>query len=200
MANPSLETTQIAQPAAVSENPVIQIGTAQTILGIAVIFIGAGIAWGNIRTLVKGVKQTLDTKIEPDLKDVRERFVIVEDRVETIWKDKYAPAHSPRQLNDRGNAILNESGIKRIVDEKKNDLLAIIRTRNIANAYDAEVSVLDVMKELPRYCPDVVDRLKTGAFNMGVSVDVILLVGGLYLRDIIFPSLGFSIDQIDQHK
>ncbi len=90
---------------------VIEIGTLQAFLGVAVMLLAIGVAWGTFKTLVRGIKKVLEEEIKPDLKNIRERFAVVEDRVQTLWKDNVAPAHSPRKLNDYGRKILNESGI-----------------------------------------------------------------------------------------
>jgi hypothetical protein len=120
--------------------------------------------------------------------------------VNTLWGSKVATSNSPRALNEYGKKILNESGIKEIIEEKKGTLLPLVKAKGAKNAYDAEQAVLSVVEKLPEHCPDIVDRLKTGAFNTGATIDTVLLVGGLYLRDLIFPSLGFSVEEIDKHN
>lgn len=142
--------------------------------------------------------QTIVTKIEPSLQDVRERFVKVEERVETLWKDRYAPATSPRELNERGNTILESSGIKEIVDSMKSNLLTKVRGQNPDSAYDAERLTLATVANLPKTNPDLLPKLKDGAFRTGVDIDVVLLVGGIYLRNLIFTDLGFSLTDIDK--
>lgn len=179
---------------------VIQISTIQSIIGIVAILIVVGGAWGTLRTLVKGVKDDLDKEIKPDLKNIRERFGKVEDRVETLWQDKFAPAHSPRQLNELGKKILNESGIKKIIEDKKDSLLVEIIDKKPTNAYDAEQAILSVVAELPKYFPNILDQLKQGAFNVGQNLDTVLLVGGLHLRDLVFNELGFSLNDLDKPK
>ena len=121
-------------------------------------------------------------------------------KLDILWKDKIAPAHSPRQLNERGNSILNTSAIKQIVDQKKDDLLRLVRERNTTNAYDAEVAIYSVMEKLPEHCPDVIDKLKQGAFQSGVDVNTVLFAGSIYLRNLIFSDLGFSLDDLDRPR
>ena len=189
-----METTTIA-------NSIIQIDALQGFFGLVALVLTVGIAWGTLRTLVKGIKTTLDTEIKPGLKDVRERFGKTEDRVETLWKDKFAPARSPRQLNDRGKNVLEVSGIKEIIDQKKEDLLKIVKDNNIDNPYDAEQAILSVVSELPKHCPDVIDKIKDGAFRAGVDIEGVLFVGGLYLRNLIFKKdLGFDLLDLDKPK
>lgn len=178
---------------------VIQIGTIQAFFAVAAILIGIGVGWGTLKTLIKGVKDVLDKEIKPDLKNVRERFMVVEDRVKVLWKDEYAPALSPRKLNERGNSILNGSGIRKIIDDKKNDLLSLVRGKGATNAYDTEQAILSVVSEIPKTFPELVPQLKDGAFKTGADIDSLLLVGGIYLRDQIFPDLGYSADAIDSH-
>lgn len=143
--------------------------------------------------------QVLDT-VEKTMEKMYERFIKVEERVNTLWKDEVAPAHSPRQLNDIGKKILNESGIKEIIIEKKADLLAKVKEINPTNAYDAEQATLNVVSDLPKHCPDVIPQLKDGAFKVGQGMETVLLVGGFYLRDLIFIELGFSLTDLDKPK
>lgn len=178
--------------------PVIQIDALNAFIGVAVVLVGMGIAWGTLRNSVKTVSTLLKDQIVPDLKDVRERFAVVEDRVDTLWKDKFAPAHSPRQLNERGTAILNTSGIKEIIERNREKLLGIIRKANATNPYDAEKVIIDTVAKLPEHCPEVIDDLKTGAFKSGADLDSVLYVGGIHLRNLIFNDLGFTLDDLDK--
>ena len=199
---PIVQAQTIAQNETVLPEPksVIEIGTLESILGIIVILISVGIAWGKIKTIIEEIKGTLDTKIEPDLKNVRERFGIVESKVESLWKDKYAPGSSPRQLNERGTSILEESGIKEIIDKNKAKLLKAVKDKNMKNAYDAENAIFSVMQELSKHCPDVEDKLKEGAFRSGADFDGVLFVGAIYLRDLIFEDLGFKLNELDKSE
>ncbi len=136
--------------------------------------------------------------IRISLSEIREKFFVVESRVSDLWKDKIAPSHSPRQLNDRGEQILRTSGIKQIVDEKKDELLQLVKNKNVTNAYDAEMAINAVMLDLPRHCPDIVERLKQGAFEAGVEINTVLFAGSIYLRNLIFPDLNLSLEDLDK--
>ncbi len=131
------------------------------------------------------------TKIEISIEWLKEK-------IDILWKDKFAPAESPRNLNERGNAILNESGIKEIIDNKRNVLLALVRERRATNAYDAEQAILSVVSEMTNRFPELIPQLKDGSFRTGVDVGSLLFVGGIYLRDQIFTDFGFSKDDIDR--
>lgn len=141
--------------------------------------------------------QVAVTKIEPSLQEVRERFIKVEDRVETLWRDKLAPAASPRQLNERGRSILESSGVKDVINGMSADFLTTLRSKNPATAYDAESLILDIVSNLPKTNPELLPKLKDGAFRTGVDIDALLFVAGIHLRDLIFKDLGFDLTDID---
>lgn len=180
--------------------PKIEIGGLEAGIGIVTILIGIGMSWGSLKTTMKNVENSLKEQIAPDLKNVRERFVIVEDRVDTLWKDKFAPANSPRQLNERGEDILEKSGIKEIINSKRTFLLELVGQQSPKNAYDAENQIEKIMFDLPKHCPDILDQLKDGAFKTGTEFSAILFIGSIYLRNEIFPELGFSVNDLDKPK
>ncbi len=163
---------------------------------INAIVVGIGIPTIIVGAIYIGRKlQILD-----DLKPLRDKFAIVESRVSDLWADRTAPAHSPRQLNDKGESILTGSGIKEVIEEKKNDLFAKVKETNPSNAYDAEKVILDVVSKIPEYYPELVAKLKDGAFKTGNDLDTVFLVGGIYFRNLIIGDLGFKIDDIDNAK
>lgn len=98
---------------------IIEINTLETFIGICVVLVGIGIAWCTLRTETKEIQHLLKDEIKPELKNLKERFVVVESKVISLWRDKVAPANSPRQLNKKGESILNESGIKKLLTTKK---------------------------------------------------------------------------------
>ena len=167
------------------------------IVGVPTI-IGACIYIGRKLQILDTLDNTLRTEITPDIKNVRERLITVETRIDVLWKDKYAPASSPRQLNEKGQEILDKSGIKTIIDEKREKLTEIVKALNPKNAYDAENAILITVADLPKHCPDILDRLKDGAFKTGADIDTLSLVGSIYLRNLIFKELGFEIEDIDK--
>lgn len=196
-------TTPIKQAETVAPNEqrtIIQIGMLESIIGILVFVFSIGVAWGVVKTKLTAISDDIKNNITPSLKDVRERLVGVETKVNALWKDRIAPQHSPRQLNEVGKIILNESGIKEIVDKKRDELLKIVKERNPDNPYDAEQFILSAMQELPKHCPDMIGDLKKGAFKTGADIESVLFVGAIYLRNLIFPELGFSLGDLDKPK
>ncbi len=169
-----------------------------TLIGIPTI-VAALIYIGRKLQVLDTLEKTVET-LGKTVDKMYERFIKVEERVNTLRKDEIAPARSPRQLNDIGIKILNESGIKDIIIEKKKELLAKVKEINPTNAYDAEQATLNVVADLPKHFPDVVPQLKDGAFRVGQGIETVLLVGGFYLRDLIFVELGFPLTDLDKPK
>ena len=173
--------------------------TPLEIVNTAIVIVGVPttIAWlihlGRKLQVLDDMQETIKKEIEPDLRDLRERFMIVEDRVKTMWLDQIAPANSPRQLNERGQHILEDSGIKEMIDQKKDDLLIALKNKELKTPYDAEEAVLEAVRNLPVQYPELVESLKSGAFKTGSDIEGILYVGGVYLRDLIFKDLGFEV-------
>ncbi len=95
---------------------------------------------------------------------------------------------------------MENSGIKEIINEKKQQLLELVKFRQLKNPYDAEIAIFEVVKQLKSHCPGIVDKLKDGAFKTGSNIDSVLFVGGIYLRNEIFPDLGFSLNDLDNPK
>lgn len=166
----------------------------------------ASLLLGNTRELIARIDERTNL-MRGDLKEIKpvimtlcQKVDEISPKVDILWKDRIAPAHSHRQLNEQGNSILEKSGIKEIVCDKKDYLFNLVKDKKDQNAYDAEATILSVMMDLPNNCPDIVEKLKTGAFNTGSSIDDVLLVGAIYLRNLIFSDLGFNIQDLDKPK
>jgi hypothetical protein len=136
------------------------------------------------------MQKDLDS-VKNDLKDVKSKVDDISPKMEILWNDEIAPAHSRRILNEYGEKVLRGSGIKDIIDKKRAELFKLVAEKGSKNIYDVEEDILTVAKQLPERYPEIVDMLKTGAFNTGADLNVVLYAGGIYLWDLILPDLGF---------
>jgi hypothetical protein len=173
----------------------IQVSTIESVTALIVFVFGIGAAWASLKSSVGNLEKTLNDDMKPTLSDLRDRFAVVEDRVDSLWKDRLAPAQSLRALNGRGLEILDKSGIKDVIDEHWAELEDMLRAKRPQNAYDAEREALACVMALPKRVPELLDRIKPGAFRIGADIDGVLFVGGVYFRDAILPALGFVEDQ-----
>jgi hypothetical protein len=153
----------------------------------------SAILLGDTRELIARIDERT-IRMEKDLDEMRPMVWKMYPKVEALWRDRGAPSNSPRQLNERGTAILEQSRIKHIVEEKRGQLLALVKATNPTNAYDAEQAVFKVMNDLQTHFPEVEDKLKDGAFKAGEDIPMLLFVGGVYLRNLIFKDLGFTLE------
>jgi hypothetical protein len=195
-------TAQQAQPAADSIQipPSIQVSTIDSIAAFVVFVFGLGMAWANLKSSVTSLEKSVSEDVKPPLAELRDRFAVVEGRVEALWADRLAPAQSSRALNERGLEILEGSGIKDIVDEHRLELEEMLRAKNPRTAYDAEREAIACVRALPDTVPTVLGRIKAGAFKVGADIDTILFVGGVYFRDTVLPTLGLANGQPDSGK
>ncbi len=173
-------------------NNVIQIGATEAFLTVAAFLIGVGIAWGNLKTLVTGMKEALDNDIKPGLKDIRERFSALEGRLSNV-----AGNSSPIRLKPKGETILEKSGLKKYIDDNSSELLKQCRSISQMNTpYDIQNAAFNFFDEI-KFEKDFEDKLKTTAFEEGVSLEVVRRVGGIYFRDICLRELGHKVEDLD---
>ena len=127
-------------------------------------------------------------RISADVADIK-------PKVKFLWEQLVTTSRSPQALNERGNQILAESGIKELVDQKLPELLEVINAKQPQNAYQVQEYAREAMSQLKN---DLVlsSQLQQGAFNTGADVDAVLLVGSIYLRDLVLPKLNFKLEDI----
>lgn len=173
------------------EVPVIQIGTIETLLGIAATVLAIGVAWGRLNTSVGNIDSDV-RELKDDVKDVRERFAALEGKTSGLYQ-----ANSPISLTKDGDRTLEESGLKEYIDQNKQVLIdACDAGADMRTPYDVQECVFEFFDshELPQ---EMEDRLKTYAYNHGLKLDVLLRVGAIYLRDIALVQKGFDPKDIE---
>ncbi|MCB9805652.1 hypothetical protein H6775_00665 [Candidatus Nomurabacteria bacterium] len=142
------------------------------------------------------IKTGKKLQILEDLEDVRKNFSVVKSRVDDLWADRTAPAKSPRQLNERGLAILEESKIDQILNKKIDVIEKDVKDKNPQTAYDAEREITESILALETLCPDITERLKDGAFKSGEDIETVLFVGAISVRDQLLKNLGFNSKEL----
>lgn len=112
------------------------------------------------------------------------------DRVQ----NPYIQSKSPLALTDRGKALLIDSHGKDYIDLKKTEFLEEIKLETPKTAYDVQ----ELSKRLieKRTSLDEFNTIKEFAYKKGITLDLILEVLGIYLRDILLIELGFKIEDI----
>ena len=180
-----------------------------TLIGIGVVVLGAFITL--IYKIGMNVTKMREThrrvgNVEGDVgeikTDVKSLLVKTEGwgvKIDALWRGGLTASDSPRVLNELGEKILADSGIKDIIDARYEEILTKVKGMDHSNAYQAEECVIKVVKDLGQE-DDLISTLQDSAFNSGIDVESLLLVGAIYIRDTILAELGYDISQINSNK
>ena len=140
------------------------------------------------------IKRILDNtdKISVDVGDIK-------PKVKILWELQFSESHSPMTLNEKGKVILNKSGVKELVDKGLSQLIESIQEKSPKNAYQVQEFAREVMVSIKNNAT-LLPQLQKGAFDTGVDVDSVLLVGSIYLRDLALSKFNFKLEDIDDKK
>ena len=143
--------------------------------------------------------QRVDT-IESDVSDIRVRvrsIPALKNQVDLLWRAEFGVASSPMALNDKGEKILEQSGIEAMIRLNYDLILAQAKECNPENAYQAQECIIESMNIL-KTNKECVPRLEKGAFDSGSDITTILFVGAIFIRDEMLPELGFKREDVDK--
>lgn len=142
----------------------------------------------------------LDTKIDTASADLGARIDKTTERIDKVHdmilslkleQSGAVEGNSPRALTDKGQRILDESGIKEIVEAKLDKIVAAVRAKHPQNEYRTEQYVIETVREFAKDAA-LKDQIEEGAFNSGTTVDVVLFVGAIYIRDQVLAAIEQS--------
>jgi len=138
-------------------------------------------------------------RIDRDFDIVKKNVAEMLPKVDILWEKAIAVSNSPKALNEEGHRIFNQSGIESIVLENKKMLLDAIKKENPEAAYQVE-ELADQAVGLLKENPDLLIRLKEGAYEAGVNVETVLFVGSIFLRDMALKELGFEVKDLEKNS
>ena len=147
-----------------------------------------------LSAIVYFIKKIFDKteKIDQDISKIK-------PKVEILWEINFAKGHSPLTLNEKGEEILNQSGIKELVDDSLLELTKNIESKKPVNAYQVQETAKEIISNL-KNDQNILLKLQTGAFDTGVDVDSVLFVGSIYLRDLVLPKFNCKLEDVDTQK
>lgn len=116
--------------------------------------------------------------LQTDVRDLINRISKMEGKLEGV-----SASASPVQPTELGARYIKESGLEKILDERKTSLCD-----NLKNSLPQNYAEYDVQETARRVMLSLKDEpmmrpVKEYAFKEGVEVEVILGVGALWLRD-----------------
>lgn len=167
-------------------NLIIYIGIYKT-LGIIATIIG-GVGWGA------WYSATRLTRVETKVDGFDNRLTNLEGRLDNAFASR-----SPVALLPKGQIILEDSGLKKYIDDKKEELLAQCRSKNeMTNPYDIQDVAFKFFDQIN--FEEFESSLKNSAFKHGVSMDTVRRIGGIYFRDICLTAHNFKPEDLDKPK
>ncbi len=161
-----------------------------------VIYIGIWKALGLVAGVVVGAwyAGSRFTKVETKVEGFETRLTGLEGRL-----DKAFASSSPVALLPKGQVMLEDSGLKKYVDDRKEELLSMCRNKNeMKNAYDIQEAAFQFFDQFN--FGDFENELKKSAYRHGVSIETIRRVAGIYFRDICLAAHNFKPEDLDQPK
>lgn len=164
-----------------------------------IIYIGIYKALGIIGTIIAAV--AVGTwRAASKLAELGTKVGIFENRLTNFEGrlDSAFAGQSPISLLPKGEKILEESGLKRYIDENKEDLLSKCKSKNpMQNPYDIQKAAFEFFDDI-ELGDELKESAKNTAFQHGVSMDTVRRVGGIYLRDICLTEAGFKAEDLDE--
>ncbi len=158
------------------QNIVIYIGIYKTLA-----LVGTGIT--SIAYATWQVASRL-TKVETKVDTLESRLTNLEGRLDGAFSSR-----SPITLLPKGQVVLEESGLKRYIDDRKNELLRDCRTANVMSGpYDIQNAAFTLFKT--HSFGQYESALKESAFRHGISMDAVRRIAGIYFRDICLTAFG----------
>jgi hypothetical protein len=112
--------------------------------------------------------------------------------------DNLYDSQSPVALLQKGVKILEESGLKKWIDDNEANLLGQCTLAHaMENPYDIQAAAFAFFDKI-EFPLELEANLKTSAFQNGVRMDNIRRIGGIYFRNICLGKAGFKIEDLEK--
>lgn len=151
--------------------------------------VGAGTA-----LFVIGQYKSKVDRMEKDLEKMADRKDILRTDVDKLLEFKIQAQkfmdrsiyrdQSPLSLTDFGEELVNDSGLRDVFDEVKDDLAGMLEEMEPTSQYDVQEKARALMDSLAGYEP--FRRVEKYAFDHGKDLNQILRAGAILLRDYYF--------------
>lgn len=159
-----------------------------------VIYIGIYKLLGLVVSLILGTWYLSHrlTKVETTVNLFGARLTTIEGRIDS----SFAGA-SPMRLLERGEKILNDSGLKKYLDDNKKSLIASCDDKgSMTNPYDIQTSAFKFMESYD-FGNEMEDSIKKTAFDYGTNLSTVRRIAGIYFRDFCLEAHGFKPEELD---
>lgn len=135
--------------------------------------------------------------LETDMKWVKEKLNDIKILAENQTIGAFAH-NSPVALTEIGKNVLEESGLKKWIDDNKTNLFGVCDSKKETNPYEVQSHVFNYFDTVD-FGTTFGDALKKVAFDKGVSMAILRRIGAIYFRDICLENFQMKIEDIDKH-
>ena len=135
--------------------------------------------------------------IEKGLQEVRDKAIACETRIEERGNKGLAKNKSPIDLTEKGLDLLRESGGQEWIITNRLELIKAIKDKNPTSAYDVQEYSKEVLKDIVAKNDPKLKPLKDYAYAKGISLDDIIFVMSIHLRNEAMPEFkGYNVADI----
>lgn len=135
------------------------------------------------------------TRVETKIEGLETRLTILEGRAPDFFKYE-----SPVSLTAEGEQLLNESGLKKYVDDNAENFFGqCAAEHDLSTAYDIQEAAFDFFDSL-EFEHEFEISLKKYAYEEGVELPVLRRIGAIYLRNLLLEKMGAAEKDLDAYK
>lgn len=168
-------------PFAADSPQVIQIGTTESLLGIAVILVGAGAAWGTLKNSVKNIAASVQ-KIERSVEKMQGSMTTHDVDIRWLKDTKYGVSKSPTVPSEDGKKLLEVSGFNAQYPDLKGKLFKLMDEQKPRTLYDYEVDAFEALQAVKD--DPLIDPLKDYVVNHpDAPLELIFRIASWVVRD-----------------
>lgn len=135
--------------------------------------------------------------LETDMKWVKDKLNDIKINTENQMVGAFA-RQSPVSLTDVGKKVLEESDLKKWIDEHKDTLMLDCNGKKDTNPYEVQEYIFKYFDTLD-FGDTFGNTLKQNAFAKGYSMSMLRRVGAIYFRDICLNDFQMKVEDIDKH-
>lgn len=157
--------------------------------GFAIFFIFIGVYWHKFQCVEKDLP-LLKEQLEAIRKLLFQLVTHLKGQVNI--PESFVQSFSPNSLTDAGIKMMEESGLKNIIDTHKDSFIKEVESKKPPTNYDIEQLCCDIL--LSHKDDELFKPTKEYAFNHGIDLILMLYAAAIYLRDLVL-SKNISIKE-----
>lgn len=108
--------------------------------------------------------------------------------VADLMKGNVGIKNSPLILNEVGIKILNDSKVTEMTDKLYEEIIETVKSRNPSNPFQVQEFLIEVVSDFQKR-QEWKEKLEIGAYNSGSSINTVLLVAAINIRDRVLSDL-----------